>query len=224
MLLAAVAMPRSVHAGTTDPATDPAGWQRLDVPGRAPARFCLLPDGVVTIDAERAVGFLLRPIAPGEVPSRAYRMVWRWRVLIAPPASDATAIGADDRPASLHLLFAGAGSGGGLGAVLRRGLRRSLLGSAFSGRALSYVWGGRAPAGTVMPNPHLAPDGILLVRRGPEAPLGVWFDEQVDPAADYRAAFGEAAPMPTHLALSADTDDLGGRAAVELLPPRFVAG
>ncbi len=223
-MLAALAMPRPVHADTTDPARDPAGWQRLDVPGRAPVRFCLLSDGVVTIDAERAVGFLLRPIAPGEVPSPGYRMVWRWCVMATPPASDATAIGADDRPASVHLLFAGAGSGGGLGAVLRRGLRRGLLGSAFSGRALSYVWGGRAPAGTVMPNPHLAPDGILLVRKGPDAPLGTWCDERVDPASDYRAAFGDAAPPPTHLALSADTDDLGGRAAVALLPPRFVAG
>ncbi len=214
--LAVVTMPPLVKPA---PALEAAGWQVIEVPGRAAARFALRQDGVIGITAESAVGFLLRPIAGGEVPPGAYRLAWRWRVLQAPPASDASSIGADDRPASVHLLFAGSGNGGGFGAMLRRGLRRGLLGSAFSGRALSYVWGGRQAAGSVMINPHLAPDGLLLVRRGPEAPLGVWFHERVDPAADYRAAFGEAAPPPTHLALSADTDDLGGRAEVELLPP-----
>ncbi|WPB86446.1 DUF3047 domain-containing protein [Sediminicoccus rosea] len=198
------------------------GWSCLDVPGRTPTRFVGRPQGTVVMTAESAVGFLLRPTRPDELLGGDYRLAWRWRVLAAPAPSDAATIGADDRPASVHLLFAGAGRGGGLGAALRRRLRAGLLGSAFSGRVLTYVWGGRAPPGTVSANPHIAPDGALIVLRGPEAPLRAWHDEKVDPAADYRAAFGEVAPPPTHLALSADTDDLGGVAVAEVQAPRFL--
>jgi hypothetical protein len=198
------------------------GWSCLDVPGRSAARFVRRPQGTVVMTAESAVGFLLRSIRPDEVPGDGYRLAWRWRVLAAPAPSDAATIGADDRPAGVHVLFAGAGRGGGIGAMLRRGLRAGLLGGAFSGRVLTYVWGGRAPPGTVTANPHIAPDGVLIVLRGPEAPFGPWHDERVDPAADYRAAFGEAPPPPTHLALSADTDDLGGVAVVEVQAPHFL--
>lgn len=198
------------------------GWRCLDVPGRAAARFVGRPDGTVVMTAESAVGFLLRSTRPDEAPRDGYSLAWRWRVLAAPAPSDAATIGADDRPSSVHVLYAGAARGGGFGAVLRRGLRAGLLASAFSGRVLTYVWGGRAPPGTVTANPHIAPDGVLIVLRGPEAPFGRWHDERVDPAADYRAAFGEVAPLPTHLALSADTDDLGGVAMAEVQAPRFL--
>ena len=39
------------------------------------------------------------------------------------------------------------------------------------------------------------------------APLGVWRDAAVNWQADYRAAFGGDPPQPTHLGLSADSDD-----------------
>jgi len=225
LLPAVLALPAArARAEVAAPALAAAGWRGIAVPNRDAARFTLGAEGVIAVAAQDAVGFLLRPIAPGEVPPGRALLRWDWRVLAAPPPSDALRIGADDRPAGLHLLFAGAGRGGGLGAVLRRGLRRGMMGEAFGGRVLSYVWGGRAAAGSVLPNPHLEPDGVLLVRRGAEAPLGSWFEERVDFAADYRAAFGAAAPPPTHLALSADTDDQGGRALAEWRAPGFVRG
>ena len=61
-----------------------------------------------------------------------------------------------------------------------------------------------------------------MVLRAAEAPLGRWLTETVDPAADYRQAFGREAPAPTHIALSADTEDSGGCALAQVDMPRFV--
>ena len=198
-----------------------AGWTFIGVPGRADARFEGAADGAIRMKADTAVGFLQRPLQAVEIPTGAYRLVWRWKVVQAPPPSDLTDTAADDRPAAVHLLFASA-AGGGLVNTMLRGMRGAVMGRAFSGRALTYVWGGRLPRGTVMPNPHLRDDGVLLIRRGPEAPLGAWQQEATDPAGDYRAAFGTEAPVPTHIALSIDTDDAGGRAEAEIVPPRFL--
>lgn len=51
------------------------------------------------------------------------------------------------------------------------------------------------------------------------APLGIWLEEAVDVAADDRAAFGEAPPPATPLALSADPDDRGGLAIARVTLP-----
>jgi hypothetical protein len=197
------------------------GWTFIGVPGQTDARFEAAADGAIRMTADSAIGFLLRPLLESEVPTGAYRLAWRWKVNRAPPPSDLTSTSADDRPAAVHLLFGTAG-GPGLFNAMRRGVRGFVLGAAFSGRALTYVWGGRMPGGTLLPNPHLPDDGILLIRRGPEARLGEWQEEEVTPAGDYQRAFGSLAPRPTYIALSVDTDDVGGLAETEIVPPRFL--
>lgn len=197
-------------------ATEPAlTWRVAAVPGQPVARFAWAAGEAVQAVADGAVGFLLRPVAPAELPAGAWRLAWRWRVDAAPPPTDPAVAGADDRPAAVHVLFPDPAGG------VRRWLRARALGAAFAGRAVTYMWGGTAPAGTTLPNPHLVGDGVLVVRRDASALLGVWQDELADPAADYRAAFGTAAPVPSHLALSTDTDDRGGRAIAWIAAPRF---
>lgn len=207
-----LAVPAAVgRAEALDPRLAAAGWQFRGVPRRAATRFGLGPEGEITLHAENAVGFLARPFAPPPGP-----LAWRWRVDEAPPPSDPGRKGADDRPLALHVLFADAAPGPF--AAMRRWVAGALLPEGFSGRAVTYLWGG-APAGARLPNPYAPRDGALVCLRGPEAPLGAWLTERVEPAADFRAAFGVAAPPVTHLALSADTDDLGGIARARIHPP-----
>jgi hypothetical protein len=190
-----------------------AGWRFIAMPGRRAARAWQEADGTLVLEADRAIGFLVRPLSPAE--AAAPRLDWRWRVDAAPPATDLSVAGADDRPAALHLAYPAPGGFPSFGSLLGLG--------ALSGRLLSYVWGGTAPAGTRLDTPGSRGRAAMVVRRGQEAPLGVWLPDGGEPAADFRAAFNEAPPAPTHLLLSVDTDDRGGRALARFAPPAFHA-
>lgn len=198
----------------------PPGWIVAEVPGRRATEFATSPDGAVTIRADRSVAFLVRE-AP-EAPALDPRLTWRWRVDRSPPPVAPDAEGQDDRPAAVHVIFAGTDDGVGPLTSFRRWLRGTMVHGAFTGRSLTYMWGGTLPAGTRLPNPYLPGDGWVIVQRGPETPNGAWRTETIDPAADYRALFGSPAPRLTYLALSADTEDSGGCAVSRIEPPRFV--
>ena len=204
-----ITAPLAARAEALDPRLIQAGWRLQPVRGRALAQFTQDEGGIITIRAQDAVGFLLRAF-----PHPAQNLTWRWRVESAAAPSDAGQRGSDDRSAALHILFAA--TQGGVFSAMRRGLTPDGM----SGRGLTYCWGG-GPRGRRLPNPYAPSDGALIILRGPEAPLGTWLEEVVDVGADYRAAFGEAPPPVTHLALSADTDDRGGLAVARISLPTW---
>lgn len=208
----------AMEEGPVPPALAADGWRLLKTSDAPVARFALAEDGTVRVVAEGAVGFLARPVetAPGR------RLSWRWRVEAAAPATDLRAKGADDRPAAVHVFFPRAEGERGLFGRIGDSLRAAAVGDAFAGRVITYVWGGTEPPGTRFPNPFMREDGALIVLRGPEAPTGAWVTECVDPAADHRAAFGRDATVPNWIALSADTDDRGGRSETVFTVPAFI--
>jgi hypothetical protein len=208
----------SARAEALDASLAAAGWQVLRFGNGPPTQFSHEAGGAIVVAADRGVAFLFRPLAPGEA---APQLTWRWQVLAAPPPSDPGRAGHDDRPLAVHVFFADVRSGVLDG--MRRALRRQLLGTPFGGRLITYMWGGTAPAGTRLANPHLPSDARIVVLRDAGAPLGAWQVERVDVAADYAAAFGAAAPRPTHVAISADADDLGGRSLGRIAGLAFVA-
>ena len=120
---------------------------------------------------------------------------WRWRVDQAPPATDLSKKGGDDRALTLHLWFPEPDDD-------------SLFGSGGLGHILTYVWGGNHAPGTVMENPFLS-SGVIIVLENADAPLATWRDVQVDWARDFKVAFGTDAPTPARIGLSADSDDTG---------------
>jgi hypothetical protein len=225
--LAARAFPRFAHAESApvahgeplDASLAAAGWQVLHVGHGPPTQFRREANGAIAVAADGGAAFLYRPLAPGEA---AAQLTWRWQVAMAPPPSDPARAGHDDRPLAVHVLFANP-PGSGLFDGIRRAVRRQLLGAPFAGRLITYMWGGTAPAGTRLANPYLPEDGSIVVLRDGRAPLGTWTSERVDPAADYAAAFGAPAPPPTHIAISADADDLGGRSLGWIADLAFVA-
>jgi len=192
-----------------DPRLAGDGWRILPFGDKPPTRFRTDADGAIEVAAGGGAAFLYRPVAVGE--GTSLRLIWRWRVDRAPPPSDPAAAGRDDRPLAVHVFFAVDAARTGFFAGLWREVRARVLGAPFAGRLITYMWGGTAPAGTRLANPHVPADGGIVVLRDGGGPLGKWRDEAVDLAADYRAAFGEPAPPPAFIAVSADADDLGGQ-------------
>ncbi len=199
---------------------DPAGWTLVTVPTRRAARFVAGPGGAIAITADTAVGFLLRPVPIGT--GARDRVTWQWRVDAAPPPTSPADKGHDDRPVAIQVIYRDVGDSNNLLGGVQRWLRGALVHDAYAGRVLTYMWGGTLPAGSRLENPYLPNDGAIIVLRAAEAPLGRWLTETVDPAADYRQAFGRDAPPPTHIALSADTEDSGGCAFSQVAVPRFL--
>ena len=186
-----------------------AGWRLVTPMGKRTAEFRLADDGAIAVAANGAVGFLYRRLDPSATRGA---FVWRWRVDRAPECSG------NDRPLAVHVGFPPPADEG-LFARLGRAIRSTLVGEPLAGRVVTYVWDNDQTAGRRFSNPHLPDDGVLIVLRGASAPLGTWFEETVDPARDYRAAFGMEPPAPAVLAVSSDTDDRGGRAEARV---RFI--
>jgi len=204
----------SLGCGPAPDGPPPAGWQVVTVPGKPATRFAAQPDGAIRVTADHAVGFLLHPLPADDSP----RLTWRWRVDAAPPPTPPDAVGRDDRPLALHVVFADAGDDDRFLGGLRRWMRGALTDQALAGRAITYMWGGTLAAGTRLVSPFMPADGRIVVLRDGSAPLGQWQTETIDPVADYRALFGGTA-RPTHLAVSADTEDSGGCASALIIPP-----
>jgi hypothetical protein len=178
-----------------------AGW-RLHTPrGKQPAEFSVADGDVLSVSAQSAVSFLYR-----EVPKAARDasgLSWTWRVDQDIPPTDLSTPGADDRPFAVHVYFDDRDAG-----LLRR--FAGLFGLPAGGRALTYVWGGDRPQGTMIANPFMANgQGALVVVRpsslddiGPD-----WETVRVDLAGDYRRIFNRE-PVPLRgIAISSDTDD-----------------
>ena len=181
-------------------------WKLLLLPDKEAAEFRFPASGAVQIEAMNAVGFLYAQI--DGVP--AMRMAWRWRVDRDIPATDLSKSGLDDRPLAVHVWFPPKPEDVSFGDRLG-----ALFGYPMIGQVLTYVWGGTAQRGAEMPNPHFE-DSKLIVLRSGTTPTGVWFEEEIDIAADYQSAFGTPPPSKAYIAISADTDDAGGTSLAQL--------
>lgn len=209
--LLAVALILPVASGTagpvpTGPTLTDAGWALWTRMGVPAARFERQGDGAIEIAADSGFALLYRRIADEETGARILR--WRWRVDVSTPPTDLSRRGADDRPLAVHVWFPDEEA-----SFFRRigqGLAGSLRGIPLRGKVLTYVWGGIDHRGDQIPNPYLDADGVIITLRPANTATGLWYAERVDLAADFERAFGHAPPKPSHLAISADSDDAGG--------------
>ncbi len=182
----------------------PEAWQRVDLPDHEPNRFDIARDGTITVVSADSVSLLVHEVMGTS--EAATRLTWEWRVEEPGPLSDLRVKGADDRPVAVHVWYPDPDPGllGRIGLGLR-----SMAGVPTIGRAITYVWGGKEPAGTRFDSPFLD-NGIVIVLRAHSTPTGEWLSETVDIAADFEAAFGEPPPPLGFVAISADADDLDG--------------
>lgn len=217
-VLVAVAIPsQASETSALDPALASSGWMELAIPGKVPTHYARTADGALEARSEASVSILYRLLDPTE--QNAQVMTWRWRVDQAVPPTDPALAGTDDRDLAVHVWFLD-GDEQGLWKSLG-GAISSILGIPRIGKTVTYQFGGTGERDRRLVNPHHDPDGIMVVLRPSGTATGKWFSERVDFAADYRRAFGKAAPKPMYIAVSADSDDTGMRSTARIANIRF---
>lgn len=184
-----------------------AGWRVHTPRGQQPVNFVVEADGSLSVAADGAVSFLYATVPEAAEPLGT--LSWQWFVDKGFPGTDLSAPGVDDRALAVHVYFSDENPPS-LMTRLGRGMT-SMFGAPIAGRALTYVWGGKRPVGSVIPNPFMdMGDGAIIIQRSePIDGAAMWIDEEINVAADYLSAFGKEAPKITVVAVSADTDDTG---------------
>jgi len=188
----------------------PAGWAPQAVANvKARTRYTLVDDNGVTVlraDSQSGASGLSRPlrIDPAEMPW----LRWRWKIGNLIETADLRSKDGDDFPARIYVMFDYPLEK--LPFLERSKLRlaRTLFDPNLPAATLCYVWDGKAPAGTMAPSAYTERVKIIVVESG-SARVKQWVDVERNIARDFRAAFGEDAPLVSAIAIATDTDNTG---------------
>lgn len=196
-------------SGTPPGTAVPAGWKAYAMSGHLPAaHMAVVRDGddeVFSIDADHAAGAIAHVL---DLPA-ATILSWRWKVNHSVAKADLAKKSGDDFAARVYVFFDVPRSRLSWLQRLKLAVVSRRLGHEIPTAALCYVWDNRHRVGTIWPNAFTDLVRTIVVQSG-NAHAGTWQSQRRDLAADFRAAFGRAAPRVTGVALASDTDDTGG--------------
>lgn len=189
--------------------TLPAGWKVYAMSRHnAKARMAIVRDGsddVFTIDAKHASGAIAHVL---DMPA-ATTLRWRWKVDHSVATADLSKKSGDDFAARVYVFFDMPRSRLSWLQRMKLSIASRSLGHPIPTAALCYVWDNRHPVGTIAPSAYTGLVRTIVLQSG-NAHAGTWQLQQRNLAADFRAAFGRAAPRVTGIALASDTDNTGG--------------
>lgn len=126
---------------------------------------------------------------------------WSWKVTVTMEGLDESRKSGDDFAARVYV-------------VARGGL------AFWRTRALSYVWSGSRPVGTMWASPYTA-NAVLIAAQSGRDRLGIVIDEKHDIRQDWQRAFGEDIATIDAVAIMTDTDNSGQSAAALYSTPWF---
>jgi hypothetical protein len=202
---AAVVLGRPALAGL-GPELAKEGWQELTFKNKQPNSFTALEGGTgVRVESRGAVSLIYRPLQADLAATPV--LAWRWRVDQAPPPTDLTRKGGEDRALAIYVAFEYDPARAGFVEKAKRAAAAIASDRPLPGRVLIYTWGGNGATRGWFDSPYIREYNKMKVLRGPEAPLGQWVEERVDLVADHQEAFGYPPTRPTELSLSCDSDD-----------------
>jgi hypothetical protein len=141
-------------------------------------------------------------------PGRYSVLAWRWKVINLPAKGDIATKAGDDFAARIYLTFDLDPATLSFGDRVRLSLARTIWGDQLPAAALCYVWDGRAPVDTIVPNAYTDRVRMVVADSG-GAELGRWVARERDVAADFRRGFGIEPPPINGVIVSADTDNTG---------------
>ena len=188
----------------------PRDWQAFNpAPRTKPTVYTLVRDAdrmVVRADAHQSMSSLIRVLRVDL--AQTPLLQWQWRVTHVVASADMNTKVGDDYAARVYVLFDYDSSKLPLSTRLKIKLAKLFYGVDVPAAALNYVWDNRHPIGTLLPNAYTDRVRMLVVESGATR-VNQWRTETRDVAADFRAAFGEAAPAVVSIAIASDTDNTG---------------
>ncbi len=177
---------------------------------RAPeTRYTLVADEgevVLRADAERSASGIVREM---RVDARTHpTLSWRWKAMSVVEKGDLRTKEGDDFVARVYVTFDVDPATLPAGERMKLSLARMLYGERVPAAALCYVWDGKAPRDTFLPNAY-TPRVAMIVAESGSARTGKWVRVERNIATDYRRAFGTAPPQVSGVIVSTDTDNTG---------------
>ncbi len=183
----------------------PDGWREVSLPHRRAAEVRLVEDDgrtVLRVKSDAAFG-----TAAITFDMEAPVLAWRWKIDRVVEGARLGTKDGDDFAARVYVSFEIPPEDLTLAERTKLKLARFLYGDVPSA-AICYVWDNRAVKGHSIWSPHAERVRIVVLESG-NADAGRWKEERRDIAADFRAAFGRAAPRMTGVAAGNDTDQSG---------------
>ncbi|MEO8250357.1 MAG: DUF3047 domain-containing protein, partial [Burkholderiales bacterium] len=147
-----------------------------DSVSKGATRFEIVDDGgipALKLSADNAYGTLVHPwrgAAPG-------LLAWRWRLVSGVPTADIMTKAGDDSALKVCVMFDQPLDQMPLFERTTLRLARATSGKDLPAATVCYLWDAKYPKGTAGANPYTERLRFIVLR-GPQDPLGPWFEEQ----------------------------------------------
>jgi hypothetical protein len=193
-----------------DPGAVVTGWTPMTFDKiEAHTRYTLVDDGgrtVLQADSQASASGLVRKVDAD--PKNYPMLAWEWKVNRVIAKGDVTRKSGDDYPARIYVTFAEDPEDLSFFQRTRLAAVRMVYGKTPPSAVLAYVWGNRAPVGTIHPNPYTDRVQMIVVESGP-VHLNRWRMYRRNIVEDFRRAFAKDPPRLSGVAVMTDTDNTG---------------
>jgi hypothetical protein len=186
----------------------PAGWEQLTFKKitRHTEYTLVKENGVIVVKAvsnASASGLIYRI----KIDPRTYPIIkWRWKVTNTLKKGDVSKKMGDDYPARLYIAFEYDPKKLSFFERTQYTAIRLLYGEYPPNAAITYIWGSKAPRGTIVSNPYANRVKMIVVESG-ESRLNTWVEEERNVLEDYKAAFSQEPPMIGAIMIMTDSDN-----------------
>ena len=131
---------------------------------------------------------------------------WEWKAINPIVKADNADVYADDAPLRILVAFDGNKSKLPLKEKMNFEMANLISGQEMPYATLMYIWSGKSPVDTIIPNAHTSRIKMIVVDSGWDN-LDQWHKHQRDLAADFKRAYGEVPGEIIGIALLTDTDN-----------------
>ncbi|AOY92643.1 hypothetical protein BKK79_13320 [Cupriavidus sp. USMAA2-4] len=189
----------------------PSGWHPWRINrNKTPTRYGLVAQQdqvVMHAQADASASGLYVPLTARD----AGMLRWAWRTRDVIRTADNTLGSREDAPLRVFVAFDGDKGNLSLKDQLMYEMARLTTGREMPYATLMYIWAGRRPAGSILPNPHTDRVRMIVADSG-LAHTGEWRCHERDLRADYRKAFGQEPGRVIAVGIMTDTDNTRTRA------------